>query len=93
MTDSDYLKLYNKLFDTDFEKNDLWWIKIIIDDPKQLRESVKENKFKIDWWKISQYRLSEEFIREFKNNQNQSLFFDIELINLIFKFLYKVPSF
>ena len=63
LKDRNYLKLYNSIFRANFKENDLWWIKKVVNNPKELRESIKESKLKIDWQYISKYRkLSEEFM-------------------------------
>ena len=67
---NDTLALYNYLFSADFKEDDYWWIKEIINNPKQLRDLIGE-KIKIydlDWIYISYHqKLSEGFIREFKD--------------------------
>ena len=64
------LELFNRLFNTNFKEDDYWWIKEIVDDPKQLHELflVNGNVEEVPWHIVCAFMsLSEDFIREFKD--------------------------
>ena len=68
MNNDYYLSLYNDLFKSDYKEDEIWWIREIIDNPKQLHLLINSLKIALNWEHLTRgHILSDDFMREFKD--------------------------